>query len=55
MAQDQASVFCVLGREAFTAYVATDKGPVFMKLIEQVFGKAVITRTWETIVKCSKA
>jgi uncharacterized protein (DUF1697 family) len=55
LAQDQASVFCLHGREAFTAYVATDKGPVFMKLIEQAFGKAVTTRTWETVAKCSKA
>ncbi len=52
LAQDQASVFCVMGREAFTAYVATDKGPVFMKLIEQAFGKDVTTRTWETVTKC---
>jgi uncharacterized protein (DUF1697 family) len=55
LAQDQASVFCVLDREVFTAYVATEKGPVFMKLIEQAFGKAVTTRTWATIEKCSKA
>jgi hypothetical protein len=55
LAKDQASVFCVLDREVFTAYVATEKGPVFMKLIEQAVGKAVTTRTWATIEKCSKA
>jgi uncharacterized protein (DUF1697 family) len=55
LAQDQASVFCVLGREVFTAYVATEKGPVFMKLIGQAFGKEVTTRTWQTIERCAKA
>jgi uncharacterized protein (DUF1697 family) len=52
LAQDQASVFLVTGREAFTAYVPTDKGVVFMRLIERAFGKDVTTRTVETIAKC---
>jgi uncharacterized protein (DUF1697 family) len=54
-ALDQASVFCLLGREAFTAYVATDKGPVFMKLIERAFGADVTTRTWDTVARCAAA
>ena len=52
---DGARVLCVVGREAFTAYVPSDKGPVFMKLIEKAFGIDVTTRTWETIKKCAIA
>jgi uncharacterized protein (DUF1697 family) len=52
---DGASVLCVLGREVFTAYVPSEKGPVFMKLIEKAFGVDVTTRTWETVKKCAVA
>ncbi len=55
LAQDQASVFFVCGREAFTAYRPVDKGPVFMLLIERAFGKDVTTRTLETVAKCAAA
>ncbi len=53
LARDQASVFLVRGREAFTAYRPTDKGPVFMALIEQAFGKDVTTRTLATVARCA--
>ena len=52
---DGAQVLGVLGREIFTAYVPSDKGPVFMKLIERAFGREVTTRTWETVKKCVAA
>jgi uncharacterized protein (DUF1697 family) len=55
LAQDMASVFHVQGREAFCAYVPSDKGPVFMTLIEKAFGKNVTTRTLDTVAKCAKA
>ena len=55
LAQDQASVFLQVEREVFSAYVATVKGPVFMKLIEQAFGDEVTTRTRETIARCAAA
>jgi uncharacterized protein (DUF1697 family) len=55
LVRDHASVFLLIGREAFTAYVPTDKGPVFMDLIERVFGKDVTTRTIETIKRCLSA
>jgi uncharacterized protein (DUF1697 family) len=55
LAQDLASVFALVGREVFTAYVPTEKGPVFMNLIERAFGKDVTTRTRETVVKCAAA
>jgi uncharacterized protein (DUF1697 family) len=46
-----ARVLCVRGREAFSAYVRTPHGPVFMDLIETTFGKQVTTRTWNTVAK----
>ncbi|MFN0299454.1 MAG: DUF1697 domain-containing protein [Burkholderiales bacterium] len=55
LARDHASLFCMIGREAFTAYVPTDKGPVFMNLIERAFGTEVTTRTLETVAKCANA
>ena len=55
LALDHASVFLQDGREVFSAYVPTDKGPVFMKLIERVFGTEVTTRTWDTVIRCAAA
>lgn len=55
LAQDQASVFLVQGREAYTAYIPSANGPVFMNLIEKAFGKSVTTRTLETVAKCAAA
>ena len=43
------------GREVFTAYLKSDKGPVFMTLIEKAFGTDVTTRTWDTVKKCASA
>jgi hypothetical protein len=37
------------GREIFSSYLPTSKGPVFMTLIEKTFGTAVTTRTWDTV------
>lgn len=50
-----ASVFLLQGREAFTAYLPSDQGPVFMRLIELAFGKDVTTRTVGTVARCVKA
>ena len=55
VAEHQASVFLAIGREAFTAYIPTDQGPVFMGLIERAFGKSVTTRTLDTVAKCATA
>lgn len=52
---DGARILSVVGREVFTAYVPSEKGPVFMKLIETAFGTDVTTRTWETVRKCATA
>ena len=52
---DGARVLGVIGREVFTAYVRSEKGPVFMTLIEKAFGTDVTTRTWDTVGKCACA
>jgi uncharacterized protein (DUF1697 family) len=52
---DGAQVLRAVGREVFTAYVPSDKGPVFMSLIEKAFGTDITTRTWDTVKKCATA
>jgi uncharacterized protein (DUF1697 family) len=52
---DEAQILSVNGTELFSAYVPSDKGPVFMALIEKTFGKELTTRTWDTIAKVVKA
>lgn len=53
--KDQARVLCQVGREVFTAYERSPKGPVFMTLIAQAFGRDITSRTWETVQKCAAA
>ncbi len=48
---DGARILCMDGREVFSAYVPSPRGPVFMNLIEKTFGQEVTTRTWATIKK----
>jgi uncharacterized protein (DUF1697 family) len=43
------------GGEVFCSYVPEAKGPVFMYLLEKTFGKAITTRTWDTVAKCAAA
>jgi uncharacterized protein (DUF1697 family) len=43
------------GRELFTAHVPGPKGAPFMALIERAFGKAITTRTWETVARVARA
>jgi uncharacterized protein (DUF1697 family) len=52
---DGAQILAAKGSEVFTAYVPNADGPVFMKLIEQTFGKNVTTRTLDTVKKCATA
>ena len=42
------------GRELFSAYVPSPKGPVFMSLIEKTFGKELTTRTWDTVTRVAR-
>ena len=51
---DGARILALEGREAFSAYVRSAKGPVFMTLIEKTFGKDVTTRTWDTVAKVTR-
>jgi uncharacterized protein (DUF1697 family) len=53
--QDNARLLTVIGREVYSAYLPTPKGPVFMTLIERAFGKDVTTRTWDTVTKVARA
>ncbi len=53
--QDGAQVLALDGRELFSAYVPSPKGPVFMSLIERTCGKALTTRTWDTVAKVARA
>ena len=53
--RDGAQILAVRDREAFSAYVPSPKGAVFMELIKANFGSDVTTRTWDTVKKCAKA
>jgi uncharacterized protein (DUF1697 family) len=55
LARDLASVFLVSGREVYSAYLPTPKGPVFMQLIERAFGTDLTTRTLDTVARCARA
>ena len=52
---DGARMLVLKGREVFSAYVPSPKGPVFMALIDKTLGKDVTTRTWDTVTKVSRA
>ena len=51
---DGARILCLRGREVYSDYTRTPKGPVFMTLIEKTLGKEVTTRTWDTVVKLAR-
>ena len=51
---ESARIVCIVGSEAFSAYVPGPRGPVFMTLIEKTFGKEITTRTWDTVKKVAK-
>lgn len=53
--RDGARILVMKDGEIFSAYLRTPKGPVFMTLIEQTFGKDVTTRTWDTLLKVVRA
>ena len=51
---DGARILSIEGKEVFSAYVPSPKGPVFMSLIEKTFGKELTTRTWDTVAKVAR-
>ncbi len=52
--KDGARILQVRGREVFTSYVRSPRGPVFMSLIERTFGDELTTRTWDTVRKVAR-
>ena len=52
---DGAKILLLKERTIFSAYLPSPQGPVFMVLIERTFGKAVTTRTWDTVRKVCAA
>lgn len=54
IALESARIVCVIGSEAYSAYVPGPRGPVFMTLIEKTFGKDITTRTWDTVKKVAR-
>lgn len=53
--RDGARILKVDGTEVFSVYVPSEKGPVFMALLERTFGKDITTRTLDTVRKCAQA
>lgn len=51
LTEEGAHVCCVLGREVYSFYLPSPKGPVFIRLIEKAFGRDITTRTWDTVQK----
>jgi uncharacterized protein (DUF1697 family) len=51
---DGSRILSIKGGEVFATYLPNPKGPVFMTLIEKTFGKAVTTRTWDTVTKVAR-
>ncbi|HUL94719.1 MAG TPA: DUF1697 domain-containing protein [Usitatibacter sp.] len=51
--RDGASILRIEDRTVFSAYTRTPKGPVFMALLQQAFGKDQTTRTWQTLEKAA--
>ena len=41
-------------KDAFSVYLQSPEGAVFMTLIEKTFGKEQTTRTWETVTKVAR-
>jgi uncharacterized protein (DUF1697 family) len=53
--RDGVQIFAAVEREVFTAYLPHPKGPVFMTMLERMFGKDITTRTLDTVKKCAEA
>jgi uncharacterized protein (DUF1697 family) len=53
--RDGASILALRGSEVLCAYVPGPKGPVFMALLERLFGPEITTRTLDTVRKCAWA
>lgn len=54
LVDERVKILEMTAQEVFTTYLPT-KQPRFMKVLERTFGKAITTRTWQTVTRCSKA
>jgi len=52
--QDGTSILHIKDGVAYSACVRSPKGAVFMKVLEQAFGKRITTRTWDMINRLVK-
>jgi uncharacterized protein (DUF1697 family) len=52
--RDGARVLRLVGDAALPAYLPCPRGPIFMQLIEQAFGREVTTRTWDTVARVAR-
>src|SRR5262249_29346039 len=52
--QDGASILRIKDGVAYSAYLRSPKGAVFMRVLEQAFGKAITRRTWDMITRLLK-
>ncbi|MEG3001190.1 MAG: DUF1697 domain-containing protein [Comamonas sp.] len=56
MEHEGATIYQAHATEVYSAYVPDpSQGPAFMRLLERTLGKAITTRTLDTVIKCAKA
>jgi uncharacterized protein (DUF1697 family) len=51
---DGGRILAIVGREVFGDYRPDDRGPAFMQLLQKTFGKAITSRTWQTVEKAAR-
>ena len=51
---DGGRILAIEGREVFGDYRPSDRGPAFMQLLQKTFGKAITSRTWQTVEKAAR-
>jgi uncharacterized protein (DUF1697 family) len=51
---DGGRILAIVGREVFGDYRPEDRGPAFMQLLQKTFGKAITSRTWQTVEKAAR-
>ncbi len=50
-----ARVLAIRGREVLSVYIPGSGSQAFAAMLEKAFGKAITTRTWDTLRKCAAA
>jgi uncharacterized protein (DUF1697 family) len=51
---DGGRILAIVDREVFGDYRPSDRGPAFMQLLQKTFGKAITSRTWQTVEKAAR-